>query len=192
LTSNTEGSAINSPPVDGELYVGESACVLRFERQFAHSIDRVWAALTRPEELRCWLGDADVELVEGGQFVIRWRNTPTAMHATITRLEPPRLLETSGDRFGVLRWELRQLGSGTVLRFSSTLELPAGERANNLAGWHCHLDALAVALDGGELEFVTSPRAYWQRIHEQYLVRDAASAAAFAESHRAESGGHHR
>lgn len=191
MTSNTEGGTINGPPVDGELYVSDRTCVLRFERQLAHPIDRVWAALTRPEELRRWLGDADVELVEGGQFVIRWRNTPTAMHATITRLEPPRLLETSGDRFGVLRWELRPLGGGTVLRFSSTLELPEGDRANNLAGWHCHLDALAVALDGGELEFVTAPGAYWQRLHEQYLARDGASSTTTTAERQAVQPGSH-
>ena len=71
------------------------------------------------------------------------------MHATITRLDPPHLLETTGDPHGVLRWELRPDGSGTLLTFSSTVELPEAYRSRVLAGWHWHLDALAeVVADG--------------------------------------------
>jgi len=88
------------------------------------------AALTDPAELTGWWGQADVDLVEGGKFVLRWLKTDDCgnraeMHATITRLEPPRLLESTGDLHGVLRWELRPDGDGTLLAFSSTLELPS-------------------------------------------------------------------
>src|SRR5436853_345373 len=81
-------------------------------RHLAHPIERVWAALTEPDQLLAWWGDADVDLVEGGRFTMRWLNADDqgnspVMHATITRLDPPRLLETSGDIHGVLRWELR-------------------------------------------------------------------------------------
>jgi uncharacterized protein YndB with AHSA1/START domain len=154
--------------VDGELEISGSSSIVRFERQLAHPIEKVWRALTTPDELRRWLGDAEVDLVEGGRFVIRWRNSPSVMHATIVRLESPRLLETSGDRHGLLRWELRPTADGTVLRFSSTVELSEADRAKVLAGWHCHFDALAEALDGRELPFVTSAGEYWQRVHEQY------------------------
>lgn len=44
--------------------------VVRFERHLAHPIERVWAALTEPDELVGWWGEAEVELVEGGQFTI--------------------------------------------------------------------------------------------------------------------------
>src|SRR5436190_1999209 len=102
---------------------------IRFERRLAHPVERVWAAITDPCELRAWWGDADVDLAEGGEFVMRWLNVDedgngAVMHATITRFEPPRLLETSGDMHGVLRWELKPDGDGTRLTFTSTLELP--------------------------------------------------------------------
>jgi uncharacterized protein YndB with AHSA1/START domain len=147
--------------------------VVRFERRLAHPVERVWEALTRPEELSAWWGDADIDLVEGGEFVMRWRNEgpngepPPVMRARITELDPPRVLETSGDVHGVLRWELEPHAGGTVLRFSSTLDLPADFETRVLAGWHWHLDALADALEGERRDLVNM-LASWNPIHARY------------------------
>jgi uncharacterized protein YndB with AHSA1/START domain len=108
---------------------------------------------------------------------MRWLNADeqgnrAEMHATITRIEPPRLLETEGDMHGVLRWELRPEGDGTVLTFTSTLELPDEYRTKTLAGWHFHLDALADALEGRSVDLV-DPEPRWEPVHERYLAREA-------------------
>jgi uncharacterized protein YndB with AHSA1/START domain len=152
----------------------EGKDVLRFERRLAHPVERVWAALTDPAQLIAWWGDAEVELVEGGRFTMRWLNTDDegeafVMHATVTRLEAPTLLETEGDAHGVLRWELQPDADGTLLRFSSTLELPEEYRSRTLAGWHFHLDALADVLEGHEVDLVNLPDERWEKIHEQYV-----------------------
>jgi uncharacterized protein YndB with AHSA1/START domain len=34
-----------------------------------------WEALTDPAELHRWWGDTELDLVEGGRFALRWRNT---------------------------------------------------------------------------------------------------------------------
>ena len=132
--------------------------VIRFQRRIPHPIERVWAAITTPAELLGWWGDAEIDLREGGRFVLRWLNTDddgnrAEMHATITALEPPRLLETEGDIHGVLRWELDPDGEGTMLTFSSTLDLPEEFRFQTIAGWHFHLDTLGEALDGQAYEW---------------------------------------
>ena len=151
--------------------------VIRFERRIGHPIERVWDALTRPEEMIAWWGRAEVELVEGGRFAVRWLNSDdegnvAVMYATVTRIDPPRLLETDGDMHGVLRWELEPAGEETVLRFSSTLELPEQHRTKVLAGWHFHLDALAAVLDGGAVDLVNvGEGGEWERIHGLYVER---------------------
>jgi uncharacterized protein YndB with AHSA1/START domain len=150
--------------------------VLRFERHLAHPIERVWAALTDPGELVGWWGEAEVDLIEGGRFTVRWLNTDehgnsVVMHATITRLDPPNLLETRGDVHGVLRWELHPDGNGTVLTFSSTLDLPEEYRTMVLAGWHYHLDAIAETLDGRPADIANLPNDRWERVHERYVAR---------------------
>jgi uncharacterized protein YndB with AHSA1/START domain len=147
--------------------------VISFERRLAHPVDRVWAALTRPDELIAWLGDADVELTEGGRFAVRWLNTDdegnrAEMEATIVKLEPERLLVLDGDIHGRLRWELTPDGDGTVLGFRSTVELDAEFVTMVPAGWHYHLDALQRHLDGGTSDLVELPG--WEPIHEAYVA----------------------
>jgi uncharacterized protein YndB with AHSA1/START domain len=148
--------------------------VIRFERHIAHPIERVWAALTDPDQMIRWWGEGDLDLVEGGRFTVTWQNTDDAghrpvMHATITRLDPPRLLETRGGDHGDLRWELRPEGEGTLLSLTSTLELPEQFRTMHPAGWHWHLDALSTSLDGGDVDLVEVTG--WDAIHERYVAR---------------------
>jgi uncharacterized protein YndB with AHSA1/START domain len=158
--------------------LADGRLALRFERRLAHPVSRVWEALTSPASLSGWWGDASVELVEGGEFVMRWRNTDAegnspVMHATITRLDPPHVLETTGDLHGVLLWELEDDGSGgTLLRFSSTWELPDEYVASALAGWHWHLDALAGVLEGRRAQLGTVDPA-WESLRDAYAARIA-------------------
>ena len=113
---------VRNPAADGVLEPATGGrVVLRFRRKIAHPPERVWAALTEPAELIGWWGAAEVDLAEGGRFVLRWLNADDSgnraeMHATITRLDPPRLLETTGDLHGVLRWELQPDGQGRCWR----------------------------------------------------------------------------
>lgn len=165
---------------DGVLEHRDGKDVIRFERRLSHPIERVWAALTEPEQLRGWWGAADeLELTVGGRFTLRWLNTDldgnsAVMHATITALDPPRLLETKGDMHGVLRWELRPEGDDTVLTFTSTLDLPEKYRTMVLAGWHWHLDTLAAELAGSPFDWSawqTRGMQQWNAIHDSYRAK---------------------
>jgi len=156
---------------DGTIEQRGDEAMIRFERELAHPVERVWAALTEPGRLIAWWGDADVDLA-GGRFTVRWLNTDdegngVTMEAAITELDPPRVLEIRGEPHGVLRFELEGEGDRTRLTFTSTLALPDEFRTKVLAGWHFHLDALATALDGGstDLEHVAG----WEPIHDTYV-----------------------
>ena len=158
---------------DGGLEVRtDGKSVLRFERRLAHPIERVWAAITDPGELIRWWGSAQVELEPGGRFAMAWLNVDdegnrAEMEATVTALDPPRLLELSGDIHGVLRFELdRRRGRRRCSPSRSTLDLPDEYRTKVLAGWHYHLDALAAALEGRETDLVELPG--WEENHTAY------------------------
>ncbi len=156
---------------DGALEVVDDQCVLRFVRELAHPITSVWAGLTRPEQLAAWWGRAELDLVAGGRFVLRWLNTDedgngAELHGTISALDPPHLLEIVGDLHGTLRFELRERGRGTQLTFTSTVALPEDVRTKVLAGWHFHLNALARFLDGGRTDLVGVVG--WDAIFERY------------------------
>ena len=164
---------------DGTLETRDDGrAVIRFERELAHPPERVWAAITEPHEMIGWWGDAQVDLREGGRFDVRWLNTDengdsAHMHGTITELDPPRVIEVEGDIHGVLRFELESAeGSGTRLRFSSTLELPGEFRTKVLAGWHTHLDVLSTVLAGGSVDLVNIADGDWKSTHDAYVARE--------------------
>jgi uncharacterized protein YndB with AHSA1/START domain len=167
-------------PADGTVEHRGGRTVLRYERRLRHPVARVWAAITEPARLREWLADADVELAEGGAVQLRWLNTDdegnrAVMDATVTALEPPRLLEIAGDPHGVLRFELAEDGPGTRLVFTVSRQT---DEADDLVlpGWHIHLEHLADALDGRPVDWERwdhDHRPRWQELHDAYAARSS-------------------
>jgi uncharacterized protein YndB with AHSA1/START domain len=154
---------------------GAGHAIIRFERRLPYAPGDVWSALTEPDRLRQWWGEVEVAPQLGGRFDVTWLNpTPDGgrltMHSTISVFEPPRVLETRGDVHGVLRWELRPDGAGTLVVFTSTLDLPDEFRTRTLAGWQYHLLALDHTLGRGTVDLVGLPE--WPGIHERYIARD--------------------
>jgi uncharacterized protein YndB with AHSA1/START domain len=146
--------------------------ILRFERRLDHPVDQVWAAITEPGELDAWWGRVNVDLRAGGSMRIEWLNGDVTMDATITELEPPRLLEIEGEPHGTLRFELEPHGDGTLLRFTTRSQIPDQFRAKVLAGWHFHLDALEDFLDDGtRIDWPNWPMDRWQAIHDRHYAQ---------------------
>jgi uncharacterized protein YndB with AHSA1/START domain len=169
---------------------------VRFVRRLPHPIDRVWAALTDPAELRRWWGDTDLDLAHGGRFALRWLNSDedgnvATLDGAITKLDPPRLLEitaawgsTGSDDPGApttLTWELDPDGDHTLLRFTNTVTPPTSAPGDatdgpttadtrTAAGWHMHLDALATILSGGEVD-LAHPEPLYEPIHRAYTEK---------------------
>jgi uncharacterized protein YndB with AHSA1/START domain len=169
----------------------EGLDVIAFERRLSHPIDATWAAITEPDGLIKWWGAARVDLVEGGEYTVRWLNTDedgnaVMLEATVTELDPMRALEVAGrwashspddssepfdESQATIRFELAPDGDGTLLRFINTLDVADDQRTSVTAGWHYHLDALATALAGGTVD-LADPWAAWEPIHEAYVARE--------------------
>jgi uncharacterized protein YndB with AHSA1/START domain len=165
---------------DGTLERRDGQHVIRFERRLGHPVERVWRALTEPDEIAAWLALAELELEEGGRVVLTWQNTDdegnTAVaRGTVTALDPPRLLEFDTDIHGRLRWQLEPASDGTALTFTAEVDLPEDYETEVLAGWHIHLDHLEEVLDGGTIDWSNWDRDHrptWDRIHERYTAAD--------------------
>jgi uncharacterized protein YndB with AHSA1/START domain len=162
--------------------------VLRFERRLPHPREKVWDALTRPEQIRAWFGegDVDLDLVEGGRFEIRTTGPPELVdavireageaalvqHNAVLRVEPPSVFEhTFGDPDSVVRWELTPDGDGTLLRLAHT-EPPTftttKDGPRDLAGWHALLEQLAQVLAGEPVEWRIER---WEALRDEYAAR---------------------
>jgi uncharacterized protein YndB with AHSA1/START domain len=177
----THRPTVTTDPADGTLETRDGRHVLRYERRLAHPIDRVFAAITAPAELRGWLAEADVDLALGGRVRLRWLNTgddgsTATATGRVTALDPPRLVEFDTDPHGVLRFELHEDGDGTALTFTVTTPAPNDQVDLARSGWHIHLEHLADALDGRPVDWPRwgeDHRPRWEEIHAAYAAQTA-------------------
>jgi uncharacterized protein YndB with AHSA1/START domain len=185
MTTNSSSHAI---PADGTIEEVDGQYVLRFERRFEHTVEHVWDAITQPEQITKWWGEGEVELdlVEGGKFVIRTTGPPELVeaiiaeagedalvsHDTVVRVEPPRLLEHTfgSDPRSVARWELQQDGNGCRLTLTHTE--PRGfdvvHAPRDLGGWHTLLDNLDMLLDGAPISW---QKEHWEGHRDRYAAK---------------------
>lgn len=142
---------------DGRLVQTSDGPAVVFERTFEHPIDRVWSALTEPEEIRQWFVRTDIEPRVGGRIVEHHDHVGVSMAGEVTRFEPPRVFEhtwwadeTAGTIMGKILWELFPTDEGGTRLVMTNLVLhPAGINGA-MAGWHICLDILADVLGGGD------------------------------------------
>jgi len=128
----------------GSLITVDGRSALRFERQLNSPIERVWRAVTAPEELARW-------------FVVPIEWTPSAGETfesfgavgTVTELDEPRLVawEWNGDLF---RFELTPNSGGCLLVFTHVFD-DRSRAAEQAAGWDGYLEQLEMHLEHGEV-----------------------------------------
>ena len=131
----------------GTLESADNGYRLRFERRLDHSPERVWRAITEPEELAHWF--------------------PPGEELQVTESEPARLL--AGTWYGdELRFELRPEGDACVLVFTHTFA-EREKAARDAAGW----DRVFVRFDAllrGEPMSDKESLEGWSEVHERYAA----------------------
>jgi uncharacterized protein YndB with AHSA1/START domain len=166
--------------LDGRLEQRDDRHILTFERRLPHSVDRVWRALTEPDELRHWFpGVPGWELEVGSTFVVEGQ---PGSAGEIVELDRPRAIafDWDDDR---LRFDLEPDGDGCLLTFTHAF----GDRnlgAQTAAGWDLCFDRLAALLGGSPLTEAESLE-HWPALHERYAeqfgIHPEIGRGAFAE-----------
>jgi hypothetical protein len=136
-------------------------------RDLRHSPEKVWQALTDPAHLREWapfVVDGNLSKV-GNRVKLTWVGTPIPQETTVTRADPPKVLE-----FSDIRWELEAVDRGTRL----TLWHSINRRfiTWGAAGWHISFDVLDRFLAGEPIGAIAGTNAMkfagWQRLVAEY------------------------
>ncbi len=150
---------------------GES-WTLVITRDLRHPPEKVWRALTDPDQLREWAPfDADRSL--GAVGTVRLTTVgvpgPHVTETTIRRADAPHLLEFSWGGQEI-RWRLEPHGSGTRLTLWHNIDRRF--IAMGAAGWHICLDVMDRALDGHPVGRIVGPDAMqfggWQKLYGEY------------------------
>lgn len=126
---------------DGKLETFEGRPALRFERYYAHPVDRVWQAVSVPEQLEHWF-PAAVQW----QPVVGEKIDAHGMHGKVLIVEPPNALawEFNADFYS---FELAETTQATNLTFLHVFDL-AVPTAQTAAGWDVYLAKLDALLAG--------------------------------------------
>jgi len=142
-------------------------------RELRHSPQKVWQALTDPAHLREWAPfDADRSLGTTGTTVkltTVGAPAPLVTETTVTRAEPPRLLEYNWGG-GDIRWELEPAGGGT--RMTLWANIDRRFISMGAAGWHICLDVLDHLLGETPIGRIAGVEVMkfdgWQRLNAEY------------------------
>lgn len=143
----------------GTISITQDGTTIAFERRLAHPIDRVWAALTDPEERAQWFGRTTIDPREGGRVETVAEGPPASetmrtLSGRILVWDPPHVLEHEWQQttigFSTVRYELRADGAGTVLRLTHNLTSDAGA-LGYIPGEHAYLDRLQAHLEGAPM-----------------------------------------
>jgi uncharacterized protein YndB with AHSA1/START domain len=142
-------------------------------RDLRHSPEKVWEALTDPEQLREWAPyDADRDLGSVGTVKLSTVGAPAPQvsETQVKRADPPRLLEFSWGGQDI-RWELEPLaGSGTRLTLWHNIDRRF--ISWGAAGWHICFDVLDRLLAGEPIGRIAGPETMkldgWQRLTAEY------------------------
>ncbi len=145
---------------------------VRFQRTYPHRIERLWAAVTEPDELSHWFPSAvQIEPRAGG--TIEFSDDPNMQPTTGTILvvDPPRrcAFTWSGDE---LHFELEPVGdSDCRLTLINVLEA-RNTAARNAAGWTVCLAELEKHIRGDVADGPHSDTAEPWRPHYDAYVAD--------------------
>ncbi|MEY2472406.1 MAG: hypothetical protein QOK28_1735 [Actinomycetota bacterium] len=128
--------------------IDDQTARITFVRDLRHPVDRVWRAITDPEQLTAWFPstiDGDRRAGAPLKFVFPFPDAPV-MEGTMRVCDPPSVIEFDwgGD---VIRIELLDHDGGTRLTLTDTFTEYA-KAARDSGGWHACLDNLGNALAG--------------------------------------------
>lgn len=142
---------------------------IAFERRSKHSAERLWLALTSPDEVEKWMeGPAKVDLRVGGEWFVDFPDQSDGdLVGVIVRVEPERVL-TFAWGLSVVEWTIIAAADGCTYTFVQTGLADRGLDEEGLpAGWHAFLDQLDEHLDGISTS-ADERKARWEQLKPPY------------------------
>ena len=154
------------PASGAQVRKGGDKWTLILVRELRHSPEKVWEALTDPQQLREWAPfEVDGSLGAVGTVKLTWVGTPKPIETRVARADAPKVLE-----YDDTRWELEAFGGGTRLTLWHNIDRRF--ISWGAAGWHISFDVLDRLLAGQPIGRIVGVDAMkfkgWQRLNAEY------------------------
>lgn len=96
---------------------------IKTERYYSHSLQKVWEAISKAEEISAWFIKADFKAETGYQYTFTHENT--VISGKVLEVDPPKKLIytwiVSGTEVETtVTWELEEKEGGTLLKLEHT------------------------------------------------------------------------
>ncbi|MFD2466565.1 SRPBCC family protein [Amycolatopsis silviterrae] len=135
---------------------------VKLERTLAHPPEKVWRAVTSPEELAHWFPAAVTlpdDLSPGGKITFTFTETGDTSEGEIVGYRPPEVFEFTWNS-DLIRIEVSADGAGSKLAFTHVFNRGEPDIAllgagRHVTGWVACLDSLEATLDGRTPELPT-------------------------------------
>lgn len=148
-----------------EIQKVDSSYTATFDRRLNHSIESVWAMLTKNEELEKWFSELRVDELREGGFIKFAMGDGTYEEMEILELKRYSILEfTWGE--DIVRFELQKMQGGCQLVLIEKITAITIHTPRDLAGWHVCLDVIEELLDGKTL---CDRKAAWEKWYVKYV-----------------------
>lgn len=137
----------------GEVTQKPDGFQVKFERVFPFKTEVVWDAITKPEQLAKWFTDFEMDFVEGGKMIIRFRDeNKTETYGKILRIDAPHYFEFSWED-ELAQWEIITLGPNECKLILTYSRLSDKYALSVPTGFHVVLDQLEAVLHGASGPF---------------------------------------
>lgn len=152
---------------------------ITLERTLAHPPEKVWRAVTSPEELAHWF-PAAVTLPDapapGGKITFTFTETGDVSEGEIVGYQPPEVFEFTWNS-DLIRIEVSADGTGSRLAFTHVFNRGEPDIAllgagRHVTGWVACLDSLEATLDGRTPEMPTDWHARMVHYLEEFGLED--------------------
>jgi len=139
--------------------------IARYERQFHHSVDAVWAMLTDNKKLKQWFDELEIiDLRKDGLIQFDMQDG-SFEDMKILDYEP---LKTLAFEWGedIAKFELSSWSEGTNIIFTETISTITEHTPKDLAGWHVCLDVIQALLNGDSIKREDDWRFWFEKYKE--------------------------
>jgi uncharacterized protein YndB with AHSA1/START domain len=153
---------------------------VRFERVYPHSAERVWAAVTEPDQLVKWFPSAmTIEARASGTVEFSGDPNISDSHGTVLAWDPPRRFAFTWGSDEV-HLDLEPVGAGSCRLTLTNVLADRDTAARNASGWTICLGELANVVDDEASDGPHSDvnRDAFQALYDDYRASGIPSGAA--------------